>query len=52
MRKAEDISARDFNLFCLRPAMDMRGIIKIQLGILDPEEFGGKSVPPLTVKDL
>ena len=52
VRKAEDILARDFNLFCLRPAMEMRGIIKIQLGILDPEEFGGKSVPSLTVKDL
>ena len=52
VRKAEDISARNFNLFCLRPAMEMRGIIKIQLGILDPEEFGGKSVPSLTVKDL
>ncbi len=52
VRKVEDISAREFNLFCLRPAMEMRGIIKIQLGILDPEEFGGKSVPSLTVKDL
>lgn len=52
VRKPEDISAREFNLFCLRPAMEMRGIIKIQLGILDPEEFGGKSVPQLTVKDL
>lgn len=51
VRKPEDISAREFNLFCLRPAMEMRGIIKIQLGILDPEEFGGKSVPQLTVKD-
>ena len=51
VRKPEDISAREFNLFCLRPAMEMRGIIKIQLGSLDPEEFGGKSVPQLTVKD-
>jgi ATP-dependent Lon protease len=52
VRKADDITAREFNLYCLRPAMEMRGIIKIQLGILDPDEFGGKSVPQLTVKDL
>lgn len=52
VRKPEDISAREFNLFCLRPALEMRGIIKIQLSILDPEEFGGKSVPSLTVKAL
>lgn len=52
VRKPEDISAHDFNLYCLRPALDMRGIIKIQLGILDPDEFGGKIVPGLTVKDL
>lgn len=51
-RKPEDILAREFNLYCLRPALEMRGIIKIQLSILDPEEFGGKPVPSLTVKDL
>jgi hypothetical protein len=27
----------------------MRAIIKLQLGILDPEEFGDKPVPSLTV---
>lgn len=48
----EDISSHDFNLFCLKPAIEMRSIIKIQLGILDPEEFGGKTVPELSVKDV
>ncbi|MEY8356736.1 BREX system Lon protease-like protein BrxL [Lachnospiraceae bacterium 54-53] len=52
VRKPEDILAREFNLYCLRPALEMRGIIKIQLSILDPEEFGGKPIPSLTVKDL
>lgn len=48
----EDISSRDFNIYCLKPAIEMRSIIKIQLGILDPDEFGGKTVPQLSVKDI
>lgn len=48
----EDISSRDFSIYCLKPAIEMRSIIKIQLGILDPDEFGGKTVPSLKVKDL
>lgn len=47
----QDISSRDFNMYCLKPAIEMRSIIKIQLGILDPDEFGGKAVPSLSVKD-
>ena len=35
----------------LRPATKMKGIIKIQLGILD-SEFKGKSVPNFSVKDI
>ncbi len=52
VQHAEDISARDFNKYCLKPAVEMRAIIKIQLGILDPDEFGGKGVPELSVKDI
>ena len=48
----EEISSRDFNTYCLKPAIEMRSIIKIQLGILDPDEFGGKTVPALRVKDV
>lgn len=48
----EEISSRDFNTYCLKPAIEMRSIIKIQLGILDPDEFGGKMVPSLSVKDI
>ena len=52
VQHAEDISSQDFNTYCLKPAIEMRSIIKIQLGILDPDEFGGKTVPGLSVKDI
>lgn len=51
VQRPSDISSKDFNIYCLKPAIEMRAIIKIQLGILDPDEFGGKGVPLLTVKD-
>ena len=51
VRQANDISARDFNRYCLRPAMDMREIIRIQMGIADEKE-AGKSVPSFSVKDV
>ena len=51
VRKPEDISARDFQNYCLRPARKMRNIIKIQLGILD-KEFKGKNVPSFSVRDI
>lgn len=50
VRHPEDISARDFNRYCLKPAMDMRAIIRIQMGIIDEKE-AGKTVPNFTVKD-
>lgn len=51
VRQASDIAARDFNRYCLRPAMDMREIIRIQMGIADEKE-AGKSVPSFSVKDV
>ena len=51
VRQPIDISARDFNRYCLRPAMDMRGIIRIQMGIADEKE-AGKTVPSFSVKDV
>lgn len=45
----DNTSSQDFKLFCLKPAMEMRSIIKIQLGILEPDEFRGKTVPELQV---
>ena len=32
--------------------MEMRGIIKTQLGLLDPGEFGGTVVPDIMVRDV
>lgn len=52
VQHADEITAHDFKEYCLKPAKDMRAIIKIQLGILDPDEFGGKTIPDLTVKEL
>lgn len=51
VRYASDISKHDFNEYCLRPARNMRGVIRYQLGILDVE-FKGKEVPKFTVKDV
>jgi len=52
VRSVEDITTADFNKYCLRPAKDMRAIIKMQLSILDPDEFGNKTVPDLNVRDI
>lgn len=51
VRSASDFSPREFNNYCLKPAMNMRAIIKIQLGIMD-DEFAGKSIPALKICDL
>lgn len=50
VRKAEDISARDFNRYCLRRACAMRATIKNQLGILDIE-YRGKDIPPVSINE-
>ena len=40
----------DFKKYCLRPAVAMRTVIRNQLQIMDPKEFGGKNVAAYTVK--
>lgn len=50
VRKPEDISARDFNRYCLRRACIMRSTIKMQLGILD-SEYRGKDIPAFTISE-
>lgn len=52
VKTPNDIAIEDFKKYCLNPAIEMRSIIKIQMGLLDPEEFGGKSVPDLKVKEI
>ncbi len=51
VRRAEDISARNFNRYCLRRACIMRATVKMQLGILD-SEYRGKDIPQLTVNEV
>lgn len=51
VRKAEEISARDFNRYCLRRACSMRATIKMQLGILD-KEYLGKDIPTFVVNEV
>ncbi len=51
VRKAEDITARDFNRYCLRRACAMRATIKMQLGILDAE-YRGKDIPQFKINEV
>lgn len=51
VRTARDISAHDFKHYCLLTAMNMRGIIRIQMGYAD-EKHAGRTVPDFTVKEV
>lgn len=51
VRSPQDIASREFNRYCLQPAMDMRAIIRIQMGIVDEKE-AGKTVPSFSVVDV
>jgi ATP-dependent Lon protease len=46
-----DISREEFEQYCLKPAMEMRSVIKKQLCIVDPKEFdvpGKRHIPEIT----
>ena len=45
----EKITATEFETYCLRPAKEMRSVIKMQLGILDFGEFGQSVIPDITI---
>jgi ATP-dependent Lon protease len=47
VRTVNDVDRSQFKRYCLSPATKMRGVIKIQLGILDTE-FRGKDMPVFT----
>ncbi len=47
--KINDIN--EFIIYCLEPAMEMRRVIKKQLGIIDYGEFGQSKIPNITVKE-
>ena len=46
----EQISTADFENYCLRPAKEMRGVIKRQMGILDFGEFGQSTIPDIKIR--
>lgn len=47
----DDIDAMEFRKYCLKPAMDMRQIIRMQMGYTD-QKYQGTVVPAFTVKDM
>lgn len=46
----EQINPTDFENYCLRPAKEMRGVIKRQMGILDFGEFGQATIPDIKIR--
>ena len=48
---AEMIDVLEFKRYCLRPAVQMRTIIRNQLQLIDPKEYGGKNVAVYSVKE-
>ncbi len=50
VRSAEQADREAFSRYCLQPSLEMRGIIKKQLGIIDPSEFYGKEMPQIRVR--
>ncbi|MBR1965175.1 MAG: BREX system Lon protease-like protein BrxL [Lentisphaeria bacterium] len=48
---AEMIDVSEFKRYCLRPAVQMRSIIRNQLQLIDPKEYGGKNVAVYSVKE-
>ena len=49
----DDIPAEEFIKYCLKPAKDMRSVIKKQLCIIDPKEFnvhGKRDIPDIQYK--
>ena len=51
VRKPTDISEREFKDYCLHPAMNMRSIIRMQIGYAD-SKYAGKTVPDFKVRSF
>jgi len=51
VKNANDIDLNEFQEYCLSPALQMRSIIKKQMGIFD-KEFRGKEIPEIRCKLL
>lgn len=50
-KNSNDVNLVEFKKYCLRPAIEMRGVIKYQMGLLDTE-FKGKDLPRFDVQGL
>ncbi len=50
VRTTEDVNVREFQTYCLRPAVKMREIILRQMGMLDVE-YKGKSMPKFSINE-
>jgi len=52
VQSPEDIDRDDFMNYCLKPAMEMRGVIYKQLCIIDPKEYAvaSKAIPEIECK--
>lgn len=54
VQSRDEISRADFEKYCLEPALEMRGVIKKQLCIIDPKEFnvpGKNRIPEVSYKE-
>lgn len=51
VKSVGDINVKEFQHYCLRPAVAMRGIILRQLGILDTQ-FRGLDMPKFSIKEI
>jgi ATP-dependent Lon protease len=51
VRCVEDITALEFKKYCLKPAMEMRQIIRMQMGYADAK-YQGSVVPSFTIKEV
>lgn len=51
VRNINDIKPREFNQYCLRPAVRMREIILRQMGMLDVE-YKGKEIPKFSINPV
>lgn len=49
---SDRVVAGEFKRYCLRPAVQMRTIIRRQLQTIDPREYGGKNIAAYSMKDL
>ena len=50
VKSVEQVNATEFENYCLRPAKEMRGVIKKQMGILDVGEFGQSTIPDIKIR--